>query len=70
MIRKGRDVYLKVNVNKVDFTAGFIKRIFLVSSWLNKRYNFNSTNCEFDQGYTNDDFMRNKITIRFRFHEK
>lgn len=70
MIRKGRDIYLKVKTEKVGLSAEFFKRIFKISSWLNKRYDFNSTDCEFDQQYVDDDFVKSKVTIRLRFHEK
>lgn len=70
MIRvKGRHVYIKANITKMGFDAEFIKRMFTIASWINKRYGFKAYNIQYDHGFIDDDFANNKVTIRLTFHE-
>ena len=69
MIIKDNNVYIKAHLNKMGFDASFVKRMFTLAAWLNKRYDFKAYNIQYDHGFLDDDYANNLITIRFTFHE-
>jgi hypothetical protein len=56
-----------IKENKMKNTAKFMKRIYKLSLWLNKRYNYNSIDVQFDYGYKNNQKYEGLITIRLIF---
>jgi len=62
--------YIKAKINKVDLSARFLKKIFAISKWINKRYELNSDDIDFDHSFQDDDKKNNLITIRLTFNEK
>jgi len=70
MVRIGNVFYIKAKVNKVDLTASFLKKIFAICKWIDKRYDINSDGVDFDHSFQDDDRDKNLITIRLTFNEK
>jgi len=62
--------YIKAKVHKVDLSSGFLKKIFAITKWINKRYGIESDDVDFDHSFQDDDKKNNLITIRLTFNEK
>lgn len=60
-------IYLIINVNKMNKQAEFMKRIFRISAWLDKRYKLNSEEVLFNYGFVDDQYVNKKVTIKLTF---
>ena len=56
-----------IKENKMKNTTEFMKRMYKLSLWLNKRYNYNNIDVQFDYGYKNNQKDEGLITIRLIF---
>lgn len=63
-------IYIRASLDKIEFNAEYIKRIFNISKWLDTRYSLNSDDCEYDHTFLGDDAKNNLITIRLKFYGK
>lgn len=68
-----REIKIKCNLDKVDFSAGFIKKVYKIAAYLNKRYDFNSDNVLYEHSFENKEEAKNNlitISLKFYYEEK
>ncbi len=58
----------EIHKNKMDKQAEFMKRVFKLAKYWVKRYNIPCKEVTFNYGWIDDQFARNKLTIRLIFH--
>ena len=58
----------EIKKEKMLKQAEFMKRIYKLAVWLDKRYNIGCKECDFEYSFIGDQFARNKLTIRLTFN--
>jgi hypothetical protein len=61
-------ISVKASLDKVEFNAEFIRRIFNLSVWLKERYGIEYDDCSYEHGFEDDDALNKQLTIRLLFH--
>jgi len=63
-------IYLKVNKHKIDLHEKFYRQFQKISDYLIKRKNLDIENYSLLLGMVNDDFIKNKITLKITYNLK
>ena len=63
-------IYLKVNKHKIDFHEKFSNQFQKISDYLIKRKNLDVENYSLLLGMIDNDFIKNKITLKITYNLK
>ena len=61
--------YLKANNKKLDDALGLALQSYNIASYIKKRKNIEQNKVMIDYGIIDDDFINNKTTLKFIFHD-